>query len=1042
MNADRFRVAGRRSALTLGLLAGLFGRALAQGADGAVAGRITDPDGGPAAGVRVEAEGGWRAAVSDAEGRYLLTGLAAGDVTLRYAEPGGAGGSLPPMRICPGVTVPGDFRLPRPGEASVELIEWRVTDRCGENAPGSARVIGRDEADLAADRLADLLALEPGVSSLDEGDLSIHGAGRNALGAYLDGVPVTPGARAFTTPLLGGSWFGERGSGAALGTNGYENVTLVSGPGSAEFGDARGGIIGVASRNPGSVTRDAPEPAVRVRTGWATDAIFGRKNGLDFNRVTVDGQGRFGRLAVGIAGVLEGQGTARLGLEQNQSPVYLSHGVDTSVTFATPGGSQTVDVFRFAPSEGVRIPASANSSYFLLGRADYAVARGHRLQLSALASQDQAREFDYASLYNPQQLRADRSWSRVLTGSWLGSLRQSEGLQLSGEAHLSWQTDRSTTGPLTPSSESDSRDPFGGLLIAPLGFRFDAGNFPVNDELIRNFRTNSGRLSPYDLNNPTQYSLIDAYRNNAYGLTGFWDGGGPTGLLRLSREDRLVFKGVVDARLGARHHLRAGAEEVQYDIDFYSSQLTSQAFADAWRESPSRLGLFADYELRVAQLVVAGGLRYDRFHSNASRPDFPRISTAPGFDPARPTAGFTADGAHSRVSPRLRATFFPSPRLSVSGAVGAVAALPDFNALYSGINTDLSVTNPAQPYGSDLDFEHATLGELGARYALDDHSFVEGTLWTRSDEDLVVLRLHPEFDPVTLSTADIRRYDNAGSSKATGVDLRVAHRLGTRGRAWIGYGYVDANQRPNGGSSIPRSDVRPHTVVGAVLYQTGPDNRALAGLLRNTGVYGAVRVASGTRYTRCDPLNPADIGTLSDQGCAGLPAGDLNGASLPALKLVDLRLTRTFRLGGADLVVFGDARNLFNTRNTIRVFGQTGKVSNARERALQRQADLSLFASEAFRNGVRLSDGTVDLSFGGATDPRAACGAWMRDDGTPAPPNCIYLLQAEQRFGDGDHLFSPQEQTRASDALYDVARGLQYFTGPGRRVRVGAELRF
>jgi hypothetical protein len=54
----------------------------------------------------------------------------------------------------------------------------------------------------------------------------------------------------------------------------------------------------------------------------------------------------------------------------------------------------------------------------------------------------------------------------------------------------------------------------------------------------------------------------------------------------------------------------------------------------------------------------------------------------------------------------------------------------------------------------------------------------------------------------------------------------------------------------------------------------------------------------------------------------------------------------------------------------------------------------------------------------------------------------VYLIGAEQRFGDGDHIFTPQEQTRAADAYYYVRNGLQNFTAPGRRVRIGAELRF
>ena len=59
---------------------------------------------------------------------------------------------------------------------------------------------------------------------------------------------------------------------------------------------------------------------------------------------------------------------------------------------------------------------------------------------------------------------------------------------------------------------------------------------------------------------------------------------------------------------------------------------------------------------------------------------------------------------------------------------------------------------------------------------------------------------------------------------------------------------------------------------------------------------------------------------------------------------------------------------------------------------------------------------------------------------TPAPPgqfrlgasapNCIYLQRTEQRYGDGDGIFTVSEQTRAVDALYNHIRGEQNFTVP------------
>ena len=53
-----------------------------------------------------------------------------------------------------------------------------------------------------------------------------------------------------------------------------------------------------------------------------------------------------------------------------------------------------------------------------------------------------------------------------------------------------------------------------------MDFEYDFDNFPVTDELIDNFRRNQGRITPIDVNNGSNYCMIDELRNNAYGLYG------------------------------------------------------------------------------------------------------------------------------------------------------------------------------------------------------------------------------------------------------------------------------------------------------------------------------------------------------------------------------------------------------------------------------------------------------------------------------------------------------------------------------------------
>jgi hypothetical protein len=130
-----------------------------------------------------------------------------------------------------------------------------------------------------------------------------------------------------------------------------------------------------------------------------------------------------------------------------------------------------------------------------------------------------------------------------------------------------------------------------------------------------------------------------------------------------------------------------------------------------------------------------------------------------------------------------------------------------------------------------------------------------------------------------------------------------------------------------------------------------------------------------------------------------------------------------------------------NFKNVLAVFAATGETTNPAEVDVNWSADSADFSSEAQANGRYGLDGTIDLGQG-LPDPRVGCIAWLDQSGTPSAPNCVYLIRAEERFGNGDHLYDLAEQRRASESLYQAVRGPQEFTGPPRRVRVGLELGF
>ena len=158
----------------------------------------------------------------------------------------------------------------------------------------------------------------------------------------------------------------------------------------------------------------------------------------------------------------------------------------------------------------------------------------------------------------------------------------------------------------------------------------------------------------------------------------------------------------------------------------------------------------------------------------------------------------------------------------------------------------------------------------------------------------------------------------------------------------------------------------------------------------------------------------------------------VNTSTLPWTKYVDLTVNKGIRLGRADILAFVDVRNLFNFRNITSLFVETDDVVNALHREQQTSPAFAGLANEAQQNGKLLPGGAIDL--------RPSCGTWGGN--TEGPVNCAALRQVEARFGDGDGVYTLDEQTTALNAWYDRFNGPTFFYDQPRHIRLGLELKF
>lgn len=1083
---------------------------LAAQSTGKIEGRVRDNSGTPIANAQVFVVGTAFSALTNAQGYYFINNIPVGSVDMRAAFVGYRPVVARGVLVRGGQTGTQDFAL----EASVVTVQDIVVTAERPLVPrdqvASKPSISGDLTDqLPTDRINNVLALQPGVvASSGGGTLSIRGGRTDAAVTYIDGVPVQPGNRG--TMSAGGPGT------LTVATNDFQEATITTGATGAEFGNATSGVISIETRTGGQ--------KFQGNFGLETDGWAGptHNNSLGFNRFQLGFSGPVANnLTFSVNGALEGQLSSATGKSQ-QTPLYTPAGVDTIMAVPVKDASGLIDtsyvpVSTFAvftgdcskdvpandadtrgmasnyglDCQGVRLPRSASSNYAIGGKLNYTFGAGDRLTFSANRSLNQGRSgfstTTYANQLDPAQATGFLNSNNVFTLSGSFNLNRSTERALALETYLSYQQDRTIGSPLTSQGDIDTRDPFMGFMVAPIDFRFNFDNFPLDDQLVDNYKSNTpgSRRGPYDLENTDQYRVSDNYRNNPYSTIGWAESGGPTGTLTLYRENRLVGRANIDWQADRYNRMKFGGDFTRYDMFLYRSSLTSQAFSDVWHEKPNSWSGFVSDRLDLGDVVLDLGLRYDWYKTGASRSydlvtdptaaDFGSYVYFPRYASVRATADSNAilvpDQAHNYLSPHIQVAFPVTQTTNFRLSYAHQVQQPDFGAMLGGINTDLAITNTNNVYGADLDFGKTISFEFGVRHEFNPDMVLDISAYNKDNLADASGRLIKLYDPLKKQVNDIRLSTNSDFGNTRGIDVLLQRRIGNLFTGQVSYSYQDAKNTGSdpltyinfgsrivdalsGGNAqppqaiLPTASSRTHSLTAVASFNF-PDGwnqgTAVGTILQNVGLNATARYASGTPYTPClTSLNGNDGLTASDGGggsaCAGSQVDNqVNSVRLPAFKQFDLRLTKGFKVRNLDLTAYADARNVLNLSNVLRVFQSTRDVRSAVNEALSWSADSNAWATEANKNH-HYDNGSVDLTFGGAG--MAGCGSWLASDGTANPVNCAYIYRAEERFGDGDHIFTPTEQRRASDADYLVGAGLNNFYGSPRRVRLGLEINF
>lgn len=835
-------------------------------------------------------------------------------------------------------------------------------------------------------------------------------------------------------PLAKGAWVidGVRWA-SALRSTGYNNnsarpVRLE--PGLNALDDARIGATALSPVTLALTTRGGGDRWT-LRGSGETGAPLRPDGGTGDTRFEIAGGGPIaGAFRLGVGATLTGREAASGGVGYDRAPYYLATGIDTVLQWQDASfDSIEAPVQHYTASD--KVPLTPRTTEDWTARLDGSIG-GIATWAHWIGSRSSEGLLHYLDLYNPAQSKGIDQQGYDLAAGMIAPLGPRR-LAVT----LAVQHERSEEGPLTNAAELDARAPGLGILLGGLDLRWDMGNFPIDDQLVTNYRDNipGSRRSPYDLENPDQYRLNDQYRNSPYATYGWSEDGGPVGQLKFYDDRRLLGSAELaeDRVLGGT--ARLGIEVVRHDARNYAMALTSEAFSNVWIEHPDEMAATLGWIHREDRWSLDAGVRVDRFASGGRRPYdlvtdpadprygtyvwFPRGASVAATDPNN--VHWVEDKAHTAAAPHVTLQGALGPGWRAHAGFQRSAQIPDLADLYDGINTDLAITNTNASYGRDLGHEIVDHWEAGVAWDTGG-VHLEGGYFEDHYEQVVTTRLTPLYDPLKKQNSTLLVHQMTSAPAIRGATLSARSRLSGTLALGGAYTYLATDDKIYFTPSFAlygESPLRHHNFA-ATAQLTGPALGPAAGF----GALVTLRVMSGLA-----------------QGTDSLGANtSLRSDHVPAWKSLDLRVGRTVTFAGRRATAYLDARNLLNVANLLHAFPIGDPRSDPTRQEQAWQMDSASYATEAAKNGRYSGAGTIDLTFGGAG--RAGCGAWQASSGEADPPDCAYLIAAEERFGNGDGLYTVSEQRAASNAYYLTRFGPGAFSGPPRAIRIGLEIGF
>lgn len=863
------------------------------GSTGKVSGRVTDGttgEGLPFANVFID--GTSIGAASDIDGYYTLLNVPPGLHNITASIVGYQKQTTTEVRVNVDFTTNLDFELSSGSiEMDAVIVQGERNPLIRQDLTNPVTAITAESIqELPVDQISDVIKLQAGITTGDDGKIHIRGGYANETAYTLNGISLND-------PYGNNSSIG-------LATNAVQEVSVSSGTFSAEYGNALSGVVNYVTKE----GRDKFSFSIRGYAGdYITnrDALFPNIDDIDpLNRGRLEGT--FGGSVPGLnnkvkfffSGVYENFKGSLYGKRlYRPTDSYLSREAFDS---KDPRNSSSSDEYWFNPySENtIGLPTgdrqyvamNPSENYNLQGNLIYNITPTLKIKYEAVYDKSESKSYSRAWKFNPDGLGTD----------------------------------------------------YGEGLIQTAAF-----THTVADNMFYTLKTsygyNSGKYYLYEDIDDERY-LPSVYQLGI-GNSGYYAGG--TSNYRLNRRtSTFTLKGDMVAQLFKTHEVKVGFETRFHNLAFedysikirdandnnitnaallYDSTLTivrskpfEPSLLNKYKRFPFDGAVYIQDKIELAKtLILNVGLRYEIFDPAASYN--PSLSS----DLRDIKEGFITRSQEKaeikqHLSPRISVSYPITDRGVIRFSYGHFYQNGSLSTLYRNSKLFVDNVGVTPEFGNpDVKMQRSVQYEVGLQQQLADDLKMEITGYYKDVRDYIFTQ--------SVFTSSGREYDaltNLAYANVRGLTFRLESR---RTPTSLFYASLDYTfQIAEGNRTEPSEDLffseeagkLSETYLVALSFDRPHVANLSFGLFKQKDwTIGAIAyVRGGTPYT---PAFPSDIVAVTFEQRSGAKQLQWN---------LDLKLEKFFTIEPFDFSVFLQIENLFDSQNDLSVYSSTGEA--------------------------------------------------------------------------------------------------------------------